>query len=169
MNIYQITKEMQNLDDLYMSCIDEETGELQDGEILKELQEEITKELTKKSTNIIKFYNDIRAMADGTKAEIERLQNYHKILEKKQENFKKLMLYFMENTGSKSIQTEVGSITYNTGRESVDIYDTQLIDEKYLVKKITYSVDKKAILKDIKDGLDVQGAKLIKKPFISFR
>lgn len=168
MKLYEITKEMQSLDELYLSCIDEETGEIKDGEILDELEQGIQLELKNKSAGVIKFFRNIDSLTEALDVEIKRLQVLKKSTERKADNFKKYIAVNMENIGIKKIETELGTLSLRKSK-SVDIYDEKLIDKKFITTEIKEKISKSDIKKAIENGEEVQGANIVEKNILQIK
>ena len=67
----------------------------------------------------------------------------------------------MQDLNLEKIQTELGTLTIAKNPVSVEIYDETLIADEYKKEKVTVSIDKTAIKNAIKNGKDVQGARLV--------
>lgn len=160
MKLYELTKEVQSLEDLYLMAIDDETGEIKDLVILEQLESELKNQLSEKGSGIIKVLRNSEAMIEAIKSEEERLKKLRKSMENKKENFKKYILGNMLNMGIKKIETELGAMSLRNS-DAVEIYDETMIDEKFINVKIEKKPDKVAIKKAIKDGEEIQGAKLV--------
>lgn len=65
MKLYEITKEMRALDELFLSCIDEETGEVKDDGVIDILEQELKIQLQTKGAGIIKSFKNSEAMLNG--------------------------------------------------------------------------------------------------------
>lgn len=161
MKLYELTKEAQNLEELYLMAIDEETGEVKDIAILEELEKELNIQLKEKGTGIIKVLRNSEAMIEAIKNEEARLAKIRKIAENRQKNFKKHILNNMLKMGIKKIETEIGSISWKNNPPMVEIYDETLIAEKFKKEKINYVISKTEIKNAIEKGEEVQGARII--------
>ena len=168
MKLYELTKEVQNLEDLFLMAIDEETGEIKDSAVLEELENELNKQLTEKGAGIIKVLRNSESMVEALKSEEDRLKRIRKSMENKQENFKKYILQNMVRMGIKKIETELGVMSLRNS-EAIEIYDEALIDENYINTKIEKKADKTAIKKAIKDGIEIQGARIVNNVSLNIR
>src|SRR3712207_7101042 len=110
--IYGITEEMRNLDILWEMAIDEETGEIMDGDVLEQLQNEIGIYLQNKSARIVKYYKSRDYFIDAVDQEIKKLQALKKASQNKQENFKKYIKMCMEKMRSEEHTSELQSRQY---------------------------------------------------------
>lgn len=161
MKLYELTKEAQNLEELYLMAIDEETGEVKDIAILEELEKELNIQLKEKGTGIIKVLRNSEAMIEAIKNEEARLAKIRKIAENRQKNFKKHILNNMLKMGIKKIETEIGSISWKNNPPMVEVYDETLIAEKFKKEKIDYVISKTELKNAIEKGEEVQGARII--------
>lgn len=160
MTLYEITKEMKNLEEIYLSCIDEETGELKDGETLEELNLMVQAQIKEKGLDLIKFFVINDNYIQNFENEIKRLTSLKKKIEKKKEDFKKYVVFNMEKMGINKIETELGSLSIRKSK-SVDVYDEMLIDKKFISEEIKYKISKTDIKKAIENGEEVQGARIV--------
>jgi len=134
MNLYEITEEMDRLDDLMMECVDEETGEIVDSEELEALEKEIEDKFEDKVENIIKYALNIKAEIDGLKAEEKRLKAMRKIKENKIARLTKFTKDMMEKTGKLKITTPIKKIAVKKGTVSFDL-DPTLTDFRSIPKE----------------------------------
>jgi len=72
MTLYEITSEMRALDELFLSCIDEETGEVKDDGVIDILEQELQIQLQTKGAGIIKSFKNSETMLNGVDEEIAR-------------------------------------------------------------------------------------------------
>ena len=68
----------------------------------------------------------------------------------------------MEEFGINKIKSETLQLSFRKS-ESVEVFDESLVDEKFKKVKTEISLDKTAIKNAIKNGEDVQGAKIVEK------
>lgn len=170
MNIYEISKEMKTWEELYLECIDEETGEIREVNTLNELQISITDSLVRKGTGIIKYIKNTESNMSGIDEEIKRLQALKKSSKTKIENFKDFVRYSMENMEVKKIETELGNLVLRKSK-SVNI-DENLIDmedERFIKTEIKKSVSKTELKKLIESGEEIKGAALIEKNSLNIK
>lgn len=157
MKLYELTNEVRALDDLYMSCVDEETGEIMDSETLEELETMLQTQIKEKAGNLIKFFIINDDYIETIDKEIKRLTGLKKRIENKKETFKKYVKNNMEQMGIKKIETELGNFSLRASK-SVNIYDESLIDDRFITQEIKYKISKTDIKKAIEKGEQVNGA-----------
>jgi c-di-GMP-related signal transduction protein len=156
MKLYEIT-ELQN-----------ELEKEDDAEIKQDLQELIAIELEKKSNNIVYALKNIESNNLAIDAEIERLQSLKKRNSKNIESIKANVLFFMQQNKIDKIKTDLA--TFNLRKsESTDIENIELLPAKFVTVKQTFTPDKVAIKKEIKEGIEVPGAKIVEDYSLSIK
>lgn len=148
MSIYQIDAAMAAL-------IDEETGEIKDFEAF----EQLALDRDMKIENIGCWIKNLEADAEALKKESDNLTERAKAAKKNAEKLKELLAYALHGEKFNSPRCAVSW----RSSEAVEIEDEEKIPKKYLVKKITFSPDKKAIKEIFKAGKTVKGCKLVQK------
>lgn len=160
MKLYELTQEEKKLNDLFLSAIDEETGEIKDSETLEELEKNFQTQLATKTEGIIKILREQEVDIERVEVEIERLQNLKARLKKANDNFKKYIKYNMMQLDKKKIETPLGNLTL-TQTTATEVYDESVIPKEFLKEKVTYTVSKTEIKKALQEGIEVEGARLI--------
>lgn len=148
MKLYEIT-ELQNELELE-----------EDDELKQDLQELIAIELEKKSNNIVYVIKNLEGNNAAIDAEIERLQALKKRNSSNIEKVKSNVLWFMQQNNIDSIKTELATFSKRKS-ESTDIENIEQIPQEFITIKQTFTPDKAAIKKAIKEGVEVPGAKVI--------
>lgn len=152
--IYHIEQELNEINETLISS---------GGELSPELEQRLAitqQELETKATNygfvILKNQSEI----DVIDAEIKRLTALKKNLETTNEKLKEAVSFAMQSYGIFEVKTPTLKLSFRQS-ESVQIENESLLDGKYFNYKPT--VDKTAIKNDIKSGLIVNGASIVKK------
>lgn len=149
-NIYELKQEF---DTLWSILEDElvEDSELEDAFANAQL------DLADKLENCCKYIKNQESAIAGLKEEEKRLSTKRKAMENGIERLKKLMQMAMTAAGEKKIAcgTFTTSIQANPPKAVIDT-DLANIPEKYLVAQEP-TIDKKAILADLKDGANLEG------------
>lgn len=158
-SIYNITNELKQIYDK-LECgegIDTETGEIKP-EIVNTLA--LTQQnLQTKAVDygyVIKSFDDEIDIYDR---EIKRLQERKEYLKNTQNRLKQTLSNAMQEFNIVEIKGETLRLSFRES-ESVEITDESLLDEQY--KRVKVEPDKTAIKKALKNGEDVQGARLVK-------
>jgi hypothetical protein len=135
-----------------MDCIDMETGEIINEELLNSLQ----MERDVKIENVVLWIKELKAEAEALKAEKLAFAERQKVTENKMESLKKWLAYALNGEKFKTVRA---SVTFRTS-DKVEIADIYKLDENYLRYKEP-EADKDAIKKAIKAGQQVAGATLV--------
>jgi hypothetical protein len=101
--------------------------------------------------------------------EINRLTEVKKKIEKKKETILSVVKEYMLKTDKKEIDCGIGSFRTRINPPKVSIIDESKIPNMYKVSKITESVDKNKLKKDIMDGKYVDGALVVRDISISLK
>lgn len=120
-----------------------------------------------KIENICKMIRNLDANATAYKAEKDRLAAKEKAANNAIVRLKESLLNFMLTTDKKKVEAGVFTVSKSVSK-SVEILYEDMLDEKYFIPQPD-KVDKTAITKDIKAGIDVAGAKLVEKPYVTIR
>lgn len=137
-----------------------ENGEITQEEFEKQGKEKAL-DLQKKSVNIIGYLRNQKLTIDAIKSEIDRLTAIKKAIENSVDKFQEYVKVNMQDLGLDKIQNELGIISVTKNPASVEILDETLISDEFKKEKITVIIDKTAIKNAIKEGRNVQGARLI--------
>ena len=157
MNLYEITQEEKKLNELFELVETEE-----DNDAVVQLLEEITLELTKKSSNIIKARTYTRNTIENLDNEIKRLSEYKRHLEKREKSFSNYVVKCMQAIGIKKIETPLGVLSLRTSPGSLIIDDEKKIPANYYSQEVVYRLEKNKVKSDIKNGVAVEGAHIEK-------
>ena len=140
------------IDQAIMDCIDMETGEIVNEELLNDLQ----MERDAKIENVALWIKELKAEAEALKAEKLAFAERQKVTENKMESLKKWLAYALNGEKFKTVRA---SVTFRTS-DKVEIADIYKLDESYL-RYEEPEADKDAIKKAIKAGQEVAGATLV--------
>lgn len=140
------------IDQAIMDCIDMETGEIVNEELLNDLQ----MERDAKIENVALWIKELKAEAEALKAEKLAFAERQRVEENKMESLKKWLAYTLNGEKFKTVRA---SVTFRT-TDKVEVADIYKLDENYLRYKEP-EADKDAIKKAIKAGQEVAGATLV--------
>lgn len=140
------------IDQAIMDCIDSETGDIIDAELLDNLQ----MERTEKIENVACWIKELKAEAEALKAEKLAFAERQKVAENKAESLKNWLAYVLNG---EKFKTTRASVTFRA-TEKVEIDDIMQLDENFLRYKEP-EADKTAIKEAIKAGQEVAGATLV--------
>lgn len=119
-----------------------------------------------KAENIIKYFKNLESDAEACKAESKRLSTKAKALETKAERLKDYLNREMTAMKLNKLKAGVFTLSYRKS-EALAIDDEQAISDEY--KKVSYTLDKVAIKKALKDKIEVAGARLIENRNLQIR
>lgn len=157
MKVFDIKEELFTLQELMLAEyeVNEETGEVTDNtELLKVLASGLEVELSDKAEAIIYTAKEFKASEALLGEEIKRLQERKKMMQRKQDQLKDLLDYLL---GGKKIKTEKFTVYYGKS-ESLDIVQEDKVPSEFI--SFTPKVDKTALKKAVKDGLEIEGINL---------
>ena len=165
MKLYELNEQIELLENQYMECINLETGQIDNPELLEHIEEvkqAMTIEKESKSLNLAKLIKNTDSDVNAIDAEIKNLQARKTTLNNKSDWFKGYLTSILRPIESEKGETFKDSQAVISWRksESVTILDDSLLSSDYTVEKITTSPDKKLIKQVIKDGFTVEGAEL---------
>lgn len=168
-SLYDLTQDILDLEAMYESAIDEETGEIIDAEVLEKLEEELHEMLLKKSDGIIRYFKNEESTIKSIKEEIDRLTALRKRKEKKLEGFKNYIETNMLKIGTKKIETGLGNISIRKSIQTVVNEDVIEFDERFAKKIETIKYDKTEIKKLLSEGVEIEGASLVENFSVSVK
>lgn len=154
MQLYKQTGEMAKL----QKMVDD--GEMSNDDI-KDTLEGMELEFSDKALSIVSLANSLDADVSGLDAEIKRLQARKKAVVNNQDRLKEYLRVNMEESGITNIKCPLFSITLGKPSVKADVYDIDFLPDDYVSVNVTTKPDLKAILKDLKAGVDIPGAGLI--------
>ena len=110
-----------------------------------------------KVENYVKVIKNTEANIEARKNEIKRLTELNRSDERKKERMKEVLKESVALTGHERVDTPLFKVSFRKS-QVVEVEDL-LLPEGY--KIATYKPDKKRIKEDLKNGLDILGAKLV--------
>lgn len=115
-----------------------------------------------KAQSVLAYAEGLSADIDQVDAQIKRMQERKKQLSNKRQSMRDYLKRNMQLTGITNIKCPLFSITLAKGRDQVIIDDESLIPSDYVDVQVVEKVDNRALLSDLKDGLDIPGCHLEK-------
>lgn len=140
------------IDQGIMACLDAETGEIIDPEMLNAL----SMEREAKLENVACWIKNLRAEAAAIKAEKDALAKREKASAKKAEDLEN---WLVQALGGQAFNTAKCAVGFRKSSR-VDVLDKSIIPEAFMKAKTEYSPDKNAIAAAIKAGQEVSGCVL---------
>lgn len=144
--------------------IDEETGEIINAADLDAVEAEAHEKL--ESTAL--YVRELNAEADALKAEIERLTDRRRSLEKRSTFLKCLMLQGLDALGATKLKTPMVTISVRTSKAvELDADALDVLPEGFI--RIKREADKTAIKAAIERGFCMLGAHLVENRSLTMR
>ena len=160
LKLYQLPEQYEKIMNL---DVDEETTQM----MLKSLNHT----LEEKAENLARVMRTMDAGINAIKEEKKRLNDRFnsqiKALENKQEWLKEYLLQNMKAMNIEIIKTNTDTI-YISGRDYSRVVDREKLPQEYVKQKITVSVDKRKLNKDIKTK-DIPGVEVEHKEWVVIR
>lgn len=157
MNLYTINDQVKNF---LTAHADQETGELIMTDDLASQLEGLELNRAEKQKNIILYVKNAEGEADIIDSEIKRLGDLKRMNAKKQENLKLLLEYSMKQGGETALDFITCGAKFKKNPPSL-VIDKDADVSPYMKIVTTESVDKMAIRKDLKEGKEVAGCKMV--------
>jgi hypothetical protein len=129
--------------------------------------EELFNELYEKEDGIYWLYTDNERKVEMVKEHIAKCRKVLKSIERDNEQIKGLVLHNHEAVGSLPKHSVFNPVSIRKSSGAVHIDDEASIPSEYFIKKVEYALDKKRILKELRDGKTIPGVSLITKPFVN--
>lgn len=161
MKLWEISKLM-NTDRLFKvsddASVDTETGEVFD----KEYLDNLPMEQEEKSRNVGLVIKNMSNDIDLIDKEIKRLTAMKKSTQSKIESLKSYIL-----TYGCPVKDVAVTIRFSKGRESVEVEKGVDLPESF--RKYTWTPNKTAIGEALKEGQEIAGCRLVRKPSVSVK
>ena len=150
-----------NITNSFITLFEKAENEELTQEEIQEQGNELALDLKNKSTSIIGYVRNLDLTSEAIKNEIDRLTTMKKAIDNKNTKFKEYVKENMEKLDLQKIDTELGTLSIAKNPASVEIYDETLIADEYKKEKVTISIDKTSIKNALKEGKNVEGARLV--------
>ena len=161
MKLWEISKLM-NTDRLFKvsddASVDTETGEVFD----KEYLDNLPMEQEEKSRNVGLVIKNMSNDVEQIDREIKRLTAMKKSTQSKIESLKSYILAF-----GCPVKDVAVTIRFSKGRESVEVEKGVDLPESF--RKYTWTPNKAAIGEALKEGQEIAGCRLVRKPSVSVK
>jgi hypothetical protein len=146
------------IDQQILACLDPETGEIADPEMLDALM----MERDAKIESVACWIKNLESDALAYKAEKEAFADREAAAKKKVESLKGWLAHALEGQKFSTVKCAV-SFRKSESVELEEAFDVAHIPAEYLSIKTTYSPNKTAIKAAIKEGKEIAGCKLVEK------
>ena len=150
--LYELTGEYQRLYEMAEEC----ELELDD---LKDTLESLDGEFEDKAVGYAQVMKEFDGQIAAIKAEVDRLNERMNSLKNNKDRMKQALEEAMISTGNEKFKTDLFSFNIQNNPTTVSIDVNAKIPEKYYIAQEP-KLDKKSLIKDIKDGAVVEGVSL---------
>jgi phage host-nuclease inhibitor protein Gam len=151
MNLYEVNDSIKQIQDM-----------IEDGVPLESLQdtlEALQEEFHLKVENMSKLIRNLDADIDALKNEESRLKDKRLPLEKRVDGIKQYLFNQLEVAGKEKVKLPNFTISIRNNKPSVEVLDGHLVPTQYIVLSEP-KIDKLALYKDLKEGLEIPGVTL---------
>ncbi|WP_293873314.1 siphovirus Gp157 family protein [Streptococcus sp. A12] len=124
-----------------------------------------TEDFENKVEGYVKVIKNLDADIEVRKNEIDRLKKLNDADKSKKERMKIDLATSMELTGHEKVDTTLFKVSFRKS-EAVEV-DDLLLPEAY--KVATWKADKERLKEDLKNGLEISGAELVKRKNLNIR
>lgn len=128
--------------------------------------ETLTKELYAKEDAVHKYYQYLEDTIERAKKEKEKIDKYIRVQSNACERLKQYVINVYNELGELPMYSEFNPVTISETAGSADVFDPHSLPADYWKREIVEKPDKKKILKDLREGKKVPGARLEKKPMV---
>lgn len=129
----------------------------EDDQVYLDTLEAINDSIEDKADNYMRIIKNSEADIEALDKEIKRLQDKKKVLSNGVKRMKENLQEAMERTNKLAFKTTLFTYGIQKNAPSLDNIDTSKIPKKYFVEQEP-KLDKKALLKDLKEGQEINGA-----------
>ena len=120
----------------------------------------INEDVKDKAENSGRLIRSWESDAKALKSEEERLAKKRKAIENRIKSLKGYLQDNMERMGEKKIKTDLFSFNIQNNPAGTNIFDEQLVPNKYYETEVVKKFDKRAMLDDLKSGQVIAGVEL---------
>lgn len=157
--LYELGQDIKELESLLDRL--EEAGDSEATGEVKEIKTTVQKLIQAKSEGLIAVVRANEMMIENIEAERKRLADLKIRKQARIDSIKKYALECMQAMEVKKIETHLGNMTVRKGTGKVVVDDFTKIPNEYKITKTEVKEDRTAIKKAIKEGLEIQGARLL--------
>lgn len=150
-SLFDLSTDYQQLYDLI--------AEQEDEQVLKDTLASINDAIEDKADGYVAVIKTLEGDNKAIDEEIKRLRQRKTSNQNGVKRLKESLQEVMEQTGKEKFKTALNSYSIANNPPSVDITDESLIPKQYYIEQQP-KLDKKELLKVIKDGLEIKGVEL---------
>lgn len=139
-----------------------------DAQVLLDTLESIEEPLQLKAENIVKLIQHFNNNDKVLKEEIDRLQNKRKANKNSADRLKEYLRDSLDTLDNPRVKTPLFSIWVQNNPPSLNIFAEDKIDPAYYIPQPP-KLDRRHMIEDLKEGLEVEGAELTQSRGVRFR
>ena len=140
--------------------------EILNEEQLMERVDELFTELHQKEDGIFWLYKESEKEISLFEEQIKKLKNHTAIMKRAQERIKTLVRSTYAEVDQLPKHSVFNPIKVSQSAGAVDVLNENDIPDEYFVEVITKKLDKKRILKELKDGQRIPGVRLVTNSYV---
>lgn len=159
MKLYELTHNWNQVQDI---------AEQLDAETLKDTLDSIEEEIESKVENTAKVVKNLEGDIEAVKSEMKRLSDKKSTLENNVKGIKRYLQEEMEKVGKDKIKGTLFSVGIQNNPQSLNVEDESHIPEGFFIEQAP-KLDKKQLLKEMKDGLEVPGVEITQSRSLRIR
>ena len=135
-------------------------------EELMERVDELFTEMHQKEDGIFWMYKESEKEIEMFEEQIKKLKTHTSVMKRAQERIKMLVVGTYAEVERLPKHSVFNPIKVSTSSGAVNIIDEEAIPREYWIEVITKRLDKKRILKELKDGTTIPGVSLANNAFV---
>ncbi|PZT57400.1 siphovirus Gp157 family protein [Paenibacillus silvae] len=159
-SLYKLSEDYKFLSEYLETALENDEIAEDDFEMYKNTLEALEDGIENKCENIVKFMRNLEGSIEAFKVEEQRFSKKRKYMENKQERLKGLLHEFLESNNIEKMNAGVFKVKLQVNPPSINVYDPTKIPDTYKIAQEP-KIDSKALLKDVKNGLEIDGATLV--------
>jgi seryl-tRNA synthetase len=154
MKLYEISSEFQKVVDLIENC-DEMSPEL-----IEQLNA-VSDNASAKVINVAAYIKNLEAESISMQIYLNNMRDRQDRVEKRIESLKEYLKYNMDLLKLNKVESPEFDVQLRANSYSLDLFDQASIPKEYFKVKETVSISKQDIIKDLKVGCEVPGARFV--------
>lgn len=130
-------------------------------EAVADTMEGIAADFEQKGQAVVVIFKGMEADIEAIDSELKRLSEKKKAIQNRVEWLRNYLQDNMAATGITKISCPLFNITLSEAAKQVEVFDESALPDDYVTVKTVLSPDKRKLLADLKEGVDIPGAMLV--------
>ena len=135
-------------------------------EELMERVDELFTEMHQKEDGIFWMYKEAEKEIEMFEEQIKKLKSHTSVMKRAQERIKMLVIGTYSEVSQLPSHSVFNPIKVSQSAGAVDVIEENDIPNEYFIEVITKKLDKKRILKELKDGASIPGVRLVNNSYV---